>query len=317
MAVHCLFFHLSMAFTVCALYCPTDGSGLLVLVPVNGFHCLRAVCSANDNILLVLPLVNGFHGLHSVLFNGWQRIARSSARQWLSRFARRFAPRMSAHCSYFHSSKASTTVCVPYCSADVSGLLIIPLVKVFHGLRAGLLNGCQRITHTSTFQRLSRRFAPRIALRMVLDRSYCCSSTAFLTVYGPFCSTDGIVLLVLPLVKGFHGLRAGLLNGCQRIAHSSAFQRVSQRFASRITLRMALDRSYFRWSMAFTTVCAQYFSADGSRLVILSLVRGFHGLHAVLLIGWQRIAHTSACQRLSQRFAYRITQRIVANCSYL
>jgi len=169
-------------------------------------------------------------------------IARTSARQQLSRwFAPSISPRMVVDWSSFLSSEAFT-VCAPYCTSDGSGLLILPLVKVFHGLRAGLLNGCPRIAHTSAFQRLSRRFAPRIALRMALDRSYFCSSMAFPTVYGPFCSADGSVLLVLPLVKGFHGLRAGLVNGCQRIAHTSAFQQLSRRFVPRIALWMALDR---------------------------------------------------------------------------
>jgi len=81
----------------------------------------------------------------------------------------------------------------------------------------------------------------------------------------------------------------------------------SRRFAYRIPQRMAADCSFFRSSTAFTTGFAPYFSADGSGLLILSLVNGFHdGLRAVLLSGLQRIAPTSARQRLSQRFARRI-----------
>jgi len=38
------------------------------------------------------------------------------------------------------------------------------------------------------------------------------SSTAFM-VYLLFCVVDDNVLLVLPLVNGFHGLRAVLLSG--------------------------------------------------------------------------------------------------------
>jgi len=164
MAADCLFFRSSTADTVCAPY-----------------------CSADDCALLILPLIKGFHhGLCAVLLSGCQRIAHTSAGQSLSRFARRFAKRMTADCSFFHSSKAFTMVCAPYCSADVSRLLILPLVKVFPSLHIGLLNGCQRIAHTSAFQRLFRRFAPRIALRMALYHSYFCSSTAFPTVYGPF-----------------------------------------------------------------------------------------------------------------------------------
>jgi len=40
-------------------------------------------------------------------------------------------------------------------------------------------------------------------------------------------------------------------------------------------------------------VCALYCSADGSALLILPLLNGFpDGLRAVLLSGWQRIAHS-------------------------
>jgi len=45
---------------------------------------------------------------------------------------------------------AFLTVRAPYCSVDGSGLLILPLVKVFHGLRTELFNGWQQITHPST-----------------------------------------------------------------------------------------------------------------------------------------------------------------------
>jgi len=231
MAADCSYLRLSTAFTVCVQF-----------------------CSANDNILLVLPLVNGFHGLHTVLFNGWQQIARSSARQRLSRFARRFAPRMTAHCSYFRSSKAFTMVCAPYCSADISGLFILPLVKVFHGLRAILHSEWQRIARSSARQRLSPRFVRRIVQRMSADCSFFYLSMAF-TVCAPFCTENGSGLLILPLVNGFpDGLHADFLSGWQCIARSSARQRLS-RFARRIAQRMAADCSYLRSSMAFT-VCA-------------------------------------------------------------
>jgi len=263
MAADCSYLRSSTAFTVCAPF-----------------------CSANDNILLVLPLVNGFHGLRAVLFNGWQRIARSSARQRLSQFARRFAQRMTAHCSYFHSSKAFTTVCAPYCSADVSGLLILPLVKVFHGLRAVLHSEWQRIARSSARQRLSR-FARRIAQQMSADCSYLRFSTAFPTVRAPYCSADGIGSLVLLLVNGFpDGLRAVLLSRWQRLARSSARQRLS-RFARRIAQRMSADCSYLRFSTAFPTVRAPYCSADGIGSLVLPLVNGFHhGLRPVFLRGW-------------------------------
>jgi len=74
MVVYFWCFHLSTAFTVCAPFSLAD-----------------------DSALFVLPLVNGFLCLHTILLNGWQWIARSSARQQLSRFAHRFAQRMTGH----------------------------------------------------------------------------------------------------------------------------------------------------------------------------------------------------------------------------
>jgi len=221
---------------------------------------------------------------------------------------------MAAHCSYFSSSKAFTTDCAPYCSADGSALLILPLVKAFHdALRAVLLSGWQRIAHSSTRQRfsqriarriaqrmarrithsfsrqrLSRRFARRIAQRMAADCSYLRSSTAFPTVRAPYCSADGGELLILSPVNGFHdGLHAVLLSGWQRIAHSSTRQWLFRRFARRIAQRTAAHCSFFRSSTAFTTVSAPYCSADCSGLLIPTLVDGFHdGLLALLLSGW-------------------------------
>jgi len=299
MAADCSFFLSSTAFTtVFAPYCSADGSALVIL-----------------------PLVNGFSdGLRAVLLSGWRRIAHSFSRQRLSgRFSRCIAQRMAADCSFLHSSMAFTTVCAPYCSADGSGLLILPLVKGFHdGFRAVLLSGWQRIGHSSARQRLFRRFARRISQRMAADCSFFLSSTAFTTVFAPYCSADGSALLNLLLVKGFHdGLRTILLTGWQRIAPSSARQRLFRRFTRRIAQRMTADCSYFRSSKPFTTDCAPFCSADGSALLILQFVKGFHdGLRAVLLSGLQRIAHTSARQRLSQRFARRIAQHIAAHCSY-
>jgi len=84
-------------------------------------------------------------------------------------------------------------------------------------------------------------------------------------VCAPFRSADGSTLLILPLVNGIpNGLRAVLLSGWQRIAHFSARQRLSRRFAPRIAHRMALDCSFFGWLTAFTTVCMLYCSADCS-----------------------------------------------------
>jgi len=59
-------------------------------------------------------------------------------------------------------------------------------------------------------------------------------------VRAPYRAADGSALLIPPLVNGFpDGLRAVLLSGRQRIAHSSARQRLSRWFARRITQRMA------------------------------------------------------------------------------
>jgi len=56
------------------------------------------------------------------------------------------------------------------------------------------------------------------------------------------------------------------------------------------------------------TVCVLFYSVDGSRLLLLPLVNGFHhGLRALFLRGYQRIAHSSACLRLSQ-FAHCFAQ---------
>jgi len=91
-------------------------------------------------------------------------------------------------------------VCAPYCSADGSGLLILPLVSGLlisplvngfpDGSRAVLLSGWQQIAHTSAGQSLSR-FAHRIAQWMAADYSSLHSSTAFPMVRTPYCSADG------------------------------------------------------------------------------------------------------------------------------
>jgi len=124
---------------------------------------------------------------------------------------------------------------------------------------------------------------------------------AFTTVYAPYFTADGSGLLILSLVNSFHdGLRAVLLRGWQRIAHSSAREWLSPQFWHRSAQRKAADCSYLSSSTAFPTVRVMYCLADGGGLLILSPVNGFHdGLRAVLLSGWQRIAHSSARQRLS------------------
>ena len=239
MTARCSYFRSSTAFTtVCAPFCSADGSGLLILPLVNGFHDgSRAVllsgghrisntspsstafptvcapyCSADDCASLLRPLAKGFHGLRAVFLSGWQRIAPSSARQRLSRFARRFPRRIAAHCSFF-SSSTSFAVCAPFCSADGSGLLILPLINCFpDGLRDVLLSGGHRISHTSALQQLARRFARRFALRMAAHRSFVRSPKAF-TVCAPFSLADGSASLVFLLVNVFCGLRAVFLSG--------------------------------------------------------------------------------------------------------
>ena len=177
-----------------------------------------------------------------------------------------------------------------------SGFLLLPVVNRFHdGSRTVLLGGWQRIARTFARQRLSRRIPRRIAPRMTADCSYLCSSTAFTTVCALYCFADGSALLILPLINGFsYGSHAVLLSGWQRIAHSSARERLFRRFARRIAQRLVAHCSFFLSSTAFPTVCALYCTSDGSALLILPLINGFsYGSHAVLLSGWQRIAYSS------------------------
>jgi len=224
---------------------------------------------------------------------------------------------MAADCSYFCSSITFTSVRMPYCSADGSGLLILPPVNGFHyGSRAVWLRGWHWIAHTSARQWLSRRFAHCIAQWMVADSSYFQLLTAFTTVSAPYCSADGSGLLKPPLFNGFPDCSsAASLSGWQPIAHSSARQWPSW-FVRRFPQRVAAHRSFFLSSTSFM-VCALFCSAAGNIMLILPLSDGFHnGLHAVLHSGWQRIAHTSTCQRLS-RFARRISQWMAVDCSHL
>jgi len=206
---------------------------------------------------------------------------------------------MTAHCSYFRSSKAFTTLCALYCSEDGSGLLILPLVSGFpDGLQTVLFHRWQRIAHSSARQRLTR-FAQRIAQRMSADCLYLPLSTAFPAVRAPYCSADSIGLHVLPLVNSFHdGLCPVFLGGWHWIAHSFSHQRLS-RFTRCIAHRMVVDCSNLLWSMAFPMVCAPYCSVDDSVLLILPLIKVFHSLRIELLYGWQQITHTSAHQQLS------------------
>jgi len=277
--------------------------------------------AADGSALPIPPLVSGFpDGLRAVLLSRRQRIAHSSARQRLSRrFARRIAQRLEAHCSFLHSLTDFPTVRVPYCSADGSRLLILPLVNGFKDeLRAALRRGWQRIAHTSARQQLSRWFGRRIAQ---LTAAYCLffhSPTAFTMVCAPYCSADGIRLRNLPLANCFHDdLRTTDCSQYRSFFRSST-SIIPSRFAYCIAQRTAADCSYLRSSTAFTTVCAPYCSADGSRLLNLLLTNSFHdGLRTVLLSRWYRIAPISARQRLSRRFVRRIGQRMASHCSHL
>jgi len=112
MAANCSFFLSSMAFTtVFAPYSSPEGSGLLILPHVDGFH---------DGLCALFP-------------SGWQRIAHSCTHQRLSqRFARLISQQLVANCLFFLSSTALTKVFAPYCSVDGCGLLILPCVDGFH-----------------------------------------------------------------------------------------------------------------------------------------------------------------------------------------
>ena len=94
----------------CAPYCSVDASGLLIPLLVTGFP----------------------GGSYAILCSSWLCITHSSAHRWLSQwFARRIAQQMAVECSYLHLSTAFLMVCMLYCSADSSGLLILPLVNSF------------------------------------------------------------------------------------------------------------------------------------------------------------------------------------------
>jgi len=199
---------------------------------------------------------------------------------------------MAASCSFFRLSMAFLTISVPYCRADGCTLLVVPLVNGFHdGLRAVLLCGWQCIA-LSSLQ----------------------SSTVFTAVCAPYWSADGSRLLVLLLVNGFHGLRAVLLSGRQRIAHSSSHYRLSQ-FARRFAQWMAAHSYISRSSMALP-VSAPFCSADGSGLLILLLINGFHAFRTVLLSRWLQITHSSTRQWLSERFMCCVIQQMAAACLF-
>ena len=170
-------------------------------------------------------------------------------------------------------------------------MLILSLVNGFHdGLRAIFLSGWRRIAHSFSRQRLSRRFARRIAQRMAADCSYFRSSTAFTTVRAPYCSADRSAdRSFFRSSTAFTTVRAPYCS-VDRSADRSIFRSSTALTTVRAPYYSAdhsADHSIFRSSTAYTTVCPPYCSADGSRLLFLPLVNGFHdGFRAVLLGGW-------------------------------
>ena len=223
---------------------------------------------------------------------------------------------MSPCCSFFRWSTAFLTFRVLHFSADGSVLLVLPLVYGFYGLCAVLLSGGQRIAHSSLCPWLTRWFTRSITLsscRLRLSRPFACAipqpmaahcsffrSPLGFTVCAPYCLDDGGGLLILPFVNGFHhGLHAVLHSSWQQIVHTSTRQQISRRlraillcgwhrvarsctrrqllrFVCRIAQRMVADCAFFHLSTAFPTLFSAYCSADGSTLLILSLMNSFH-----------------------------------------
>jgi len=201
---------------------------------------------------------------------------------------------------FFYSSTAYPTVRVPYCS--IAGTTTSsrahpssPLVDDFANIPRAVDCSPNR-----SFLRLSTAFpmvcAPYCLTDGSLERYFFCSSMAYPTVNVLYCSMAGTTARSWshpspPPVDDFASIPRTV--DCLRYC------------------------SFFLWSMAFTTVCVLYCLADGSGLLILALVNGFHdGFCAVFLSGWQRIAHSFSYQRLSRWFAHRIAQRMVGDCSY-
>jgi len=150
------------------------------------------------------------------------------------------------------------------------------------------------------------------------DRSFFLSSTAFTTVCAPYCSADGSGLLIPPLVNGSRdGSRAVLLRGRQRIAHSSARQQLSRRFARHIAKRMLSDCAIFGSPTAFTTICVPQIARRIAHYSARRRKLSAAGSHTVFLSGWQWITHSSTRQRLSRQFARRIAQRMVSDFPHL
>jgi hypothetical protein len=120
--------------------------------------------------------------------------------------------------SFLRSSTGFTTVCMPYCLTDgsldrffICSSTAFPTVCMLYCSAYGTT--ARLWVHS--YLLLVDDFAnvPR-AVDCSPDRSFFRSSTAFTTVYAPYCSADGSGLLILPLVNGFRdALRAVLLSG--------------------------------------------------------------------------------------------------------
>jgi len=206
---------------------------------------------------------------------------------------------MAADCSFFRPSIAFMTVCVQYCFAAGSKLVILPLVNGFPDSWVPYCSADGTV----------------LLIIPLVD--------SFHDDCVPYCSTGGTVLLILPLVNSFPDVsRAAFLSGWQCIARSATCLQFS-RFACCIAQWRAEDCSFFPWSTAYTMVYTQYrsffllsttfptfrmwyYSTHGSALLVLPLADGFHGLRAVLLSGWWWLAHSSFRQWLSSRFARSI-----------
>ena len=261
MSAHCSSLHSSTAFpTVHTSYCAADGSGLLILPLIDVYYpwTVRvSYTSADGSGLLILAHVNGFHSLCAVLHGKLQRTDHSSASRGL------------------FSQAYSRTIFLSGCQRIAHSCRRQWLEPWFsHCITQQMV---RQIAHSFTQQWFSRCCVHCIALRMVADCSHFRSSTAFSSVFAPYCRADGSRLLILLLVYNFHVVSyAILLCRWQWIAHTSARQRLSLWFACRMAPQMALDCSYLCSSMAFTTVCTLYCSVDGSGFLLLPVVNSFH-----------------------------------------
>ena len=86
--------------------------------------------------------------------------------------------------------------------------------------------------------------------------------------------------------------------------------------ACHIAPRMVQYCSFFRSSTAFT-VCALYYSEDGSILRILLVFNCFpNAFLGVLLLRWQHIAYSFTYEQLLRPFKRCIAQPMAVHCSF-